>query len=55
MSSLQFALELASHLSHTPPPEWQDIADKIKIPFDPELKYHPEFDGYTKGEILDLL
>lgn len=47
--SLQFALELASHLSHPPPPEWQDIADKIKIPFDPELKYHPEFDGYTQG------
>ncbi|KAA0724679.1 Protein-glucosylgalactosylhydroxylysine glucosidase [Triplophysa tibetana] len=48
-SSLRFALELASHLSHTPPPEWQNIADKIKIPFDPELMYHPEFDGYTKG------
>ncbi|XP_016392039.1 acid trehalase-like protein 1 [Sinocyclocheilus rhinocerous] len=47
--SLQFAVELSGLLGHTPPPAWQDVADKIKIPFDPELKYHPEFDGYTQG------
>ncbi|XP_067235497.1 protein-glucosylgalactosylhydroxylysine glucosidase isoform X2 [Chanodichthys erythropterus] len=48
-SSLQFAVELCGLLAQTAPPEWQDTADKIKIPFDPELKYHPEFDGYLQG------
>ncbi|XP_039519090.1 protein-glucosylgalactosylhydroxylysine glucosidase-like [Pimephales promelas] len=48
-SSLRFAVELCVLLARTPPPAWQDVADKIKIPFDPELKYHPEFDGYTQG------
>ncbi len=51
MFSLQFAVELSGLLGHTPPPAWQDVADKMKIPFDPELKYHPEFDGYTQGEM----
>ncbi|XP_077066218.1 protein-glucosylgalactosylhydroxylysine glucosidase isoform X1 [Siphateles boraxobius] len=48
-NSLQFAVELCVLLAQTAPPAWQDVADKIKIPFDPELKYHPEFDGYTQG------
>ncbi|XP_030646782.1 protein-glucosylgalactosylhydroxylysine glucosidase [Chanos chanos] len=47
--SLLFAVELAHLLQHPAPPEWQDVADKIKIPFDTELNYHPEFDGYQKG------
>uniref|UniRef100_A0A671S6Y5 Protein-glucosylgalactosylhydroxylysine glucosidase n=1 Tax=Sinocyclocheilus anshuiensis TaxID=1608454 RepID=A0A671S6Y5_9TELE len=47
--SLQFAVELSGLLAHAAPPAWQDVADKIKVPFDPELKYHPEFDGYTQG------
>ncbi|KAK7117244.1 hypothetical protein R3I94_022717 [Phoxinus phoxinus] len=47
--SLQFAVELCVLLAQTAPPAWQDVAEKIKIPFDPELKYHPEFDGYTQG------
>ncbi|KAK2866874.1 hypothetical protein Q8A67_024991 [Cirrhinus molitorella] len=47
--SLQFAIELSNLLGHTPPPAWQDVADKIKIPFDQELKYHPEYDGYKQG------
>ncbi|XP_062318449.1 protein-glucosylgalactosylhydroxylysine glucosidase isoform X1 [Osmerus eperlanus] len=47
--SLQFAVELAGLLNYPAPPEWQQIADRIKIPFDPEIKYHPEFDGYKKG------
>uniref|UniRef100_A0A672SC25 Protein-glucosylgalactosylhydroxylysine glucosidase n=1 Tax=Sinocyclocheilus grahami TaxID=75366 RepID=A0A672SC25_SINGR len=47
--ALQFAVELSGLLAHTAPPAWQDVADKIKIPFDPELKYHLEFDGYTQG------
>ncbi|XP_069037660.1 protein-glucosylgalactosylhydroxylysine glucosidase isoform X2 [Lepisosteus oculatus] len=48
--SLQFAVELASLLHIPPPPQWQDIADQIKIPFDLEQNYHPEFDGYKTGE-----
>ncbi|KAF4094827.1 protein-glucosylgalactosylhydroxylysine glucosidase-like [Onychostoma macrolepis] len=47
--SLQFAMELSGLLGHSPPSAWQDVVDKIKIPFDPELKYHPEFDGYKRG------
>ncbi|XP_076847033.1 protein-glucosylgalactosylhydroxylysine glucosidase [Brachyhypopomus gauderio] len=46
--SLLFAVELAKLLQHPAPSEWQDVADKLKIPFDPELKYHPEFDGYKR-------
>jgi hypothetical protein len=26
-----------------------DIAKHIKIPFDTEIGYHPEFDGYQQG------
>ncbi|KAI4903123.1 hypothetical protein NFI96_015696 [Prochilodus magdalenae] len=48
-SSLQFAVDLANLLQHPAPPEWQQVADKLKIPFDQELNYHPEFDGYRKG------
>ncbi|XP_027019684.1 protein-glucosylgalactosylhydroxylysine glucosidase isoform X2 [Tachysurus fulvidraco] len=47
--SLQFAVDLARMLQHPAPSEWQEIADKLKIPYDIELKYHPEFDGYEKG------
>ncbi|TRY97056.1 hypothetical protein DNTS_001462 [Danionella cerebrum] len=47
--SLQFALELSALLEKTPSPDWQEVADKIKIPFNQELKFHPEFDGYQPG------
>ncbi|PIK33903.1 putative acid trehalase-like protein 1 [Apostichopus japonicus] len=30
-------------------PKWQEIADKLVIPFDPKKNYHPEFDGYQLG------
>lgn len=32
----------------------KDVADKIYIPFDPVLQYHPEFDGYQKGSSVLL-
>ncbi|KAM3869958.1 protein-glucosylgalactosylhydroxylysine glucosidase [Diretmus argenteus] len=48
-SSLQFAVELADILHQPAPKEWQEVADRIKIPFDQQSKYHPEFDGYVKG------
>lgn len=47
--SLQFAVELASLLQHPAPTEWQHVAEHLKIPFDKESQYHPEYDGYTKG------
>ncbi|KAI1895646.1 hypothetical protein AGOR_G00108370 [Albula goreensis] len=48
-NSLLFAIELANLLRHPVPQEWSDVANKIKIPFDTEINYHPEFDGYKKG------
>ncbi|XP_005941734.1 protein-glucosylgalactosylhydroxylysine glucosidase isoform X2 [Haplochromis burtoni] len=46
---LQFAVELAELLQHPAPKEWQAVAEYIKIPFDEEHQYHPEYDGYIKG------
>ncbi|KAM6937392.1 protein-glucosylgalactosylhydroxylysine glucosidase [Xenentodon cancila] len=46
---LQFAMELADLLQHPAPKEWQEVAERFKIPFDQESQYHPEFDGYSKG------
>ncbi|XP_039665978.1 protein-glucosylgalactosylhydroxylysine glucosidase [Perca fluviatilis] len=47
--SLQFAVELADRLQHPAPKEWKEVAEHLKIPFDQEAQYHPEFDGYIKG------
>ncbi|XP_037308492.2 protein-glucosylgalactosylhydroxylysine glucosidase [Pungitius pungitius] len=47
--SLQFAVDLADLLQHPAPKEWQEVAHNLKIPFDEEAQYHPEFDGYVKG------
>ncbi|XP_013981556.1 protein-glucosylgalactosylhydroxylysine glucosidase isoform X1 [Salmo salar] len=50
--SLEFAVELAALLKYPAPQEWQQVADKIKIPFDQKQKYHPEYDGYKKGQFV---
>jgi hypothetical protein len=34
------------------PETWLDVARKMKIPFDAERNYHPEFDGYQPGETI---
>lgn len=47
--SLRFAA-LAQDLGHPVPNQWLVVADKIKVPFDPKLNFHPEFDGYQPGE-----
>ncbi|XP_068579195.1 protein-glucosylgalactosylhydroxylysine glucosidase [Cebidichthys violaceus] len=47
--SLQFAVDLADLLQHPAPKEWQEVAEHLKIPFDEESQYHPEYDGYIKG------
>ncbi|XP_029009026.1 protein-glucosylgalactosylhydroxylysine glucosidase [Betta splendens] len=48
--SLQFAVELSDLLQHSTPKEWKEVAQQIMIPFDEESQYHPEFDGYNKGQ-----
>ncbi|KAF2979163.1 hypothetical protein EK904_006890, partial [Melospiza melodia maxima] len=48
--SLNFAAVLARDLLLQAPEEWEDRARKIKVPFDEERKYHPEYDGYSPGE-----
>ncbi|XP_068050538.1 protein-glucosylgalactosylhydroxylysine glucosidase isoform X3 [Anomalospiza imberbis] len=45
--SLNFAAALARDLLLPVPEEWEDRARKIKVPFDEERKYHPEYDGYS--------
>lgn len=47
--SLQFAVEVADLLQHPVPKEWKEVAEHMKIPFDEESQYHPEYDGYVKG------
>lgn len=48
--SLQFADDLAKLLHHPAPKQWGEVAERLKIPFDPVSQYHPEYDGYGKGE-----
>ncbi|XP_006893396.1 PREDICTED: acid trehalase-like protein 1 [Elephantulus edwardii] len=49
-NSLRFAAALAEDLGLTVPEQWLEVANKIKIPFDPEQNFHPEFDGYKLGQ-----
>ena len=39
----------ALKLLGTPDPKWAEYAENMYIPFDTELQYHPEYDGYAKG------
>ncbi|NXX75064.1 PGGHG glucosidase, partial [Urocolius indicus] len=48
--SLNFAAAVARDLSLPVPEEWVHCARKVKVPFDAERKYHPEYDGYSPGE-----
>lgn len=47
--SLEFAVELADLLQQPAPKEWKEVAENLKIPFDEEFNYHPEYDGYVRG------
>lgn len=49
-SSLHFAAALAEDLGLPVPKQWLEVADRIKVPFDFEQNFHPEFDGYERGE-----
>ncbi|NXT24484.1 PGGHG glucosidase, partial [Syrrhaptes paradoxus] len=48
--SLIFAADIARDFSVPVPEEWLDRAEKLKVPFDAELNYHPEYEGYSPGE-----
>ncbi|XP_028400693.1 protein-glucosylgalactosylhydroxylysine glucosidase-like [Dendronephthya gigantea] len=40
-------LEFASKIVPSAPAKWLDIAQRLRIPFDDALRYHPEYDGYN--------
>ncbi|XP_014382643.1 protein-glucosylgalactosylhydroxylysine glucosidase isoform X1 [Alligator sinensis] len=48
--SLNFAADLACDFQIPVPEEWLEFAKEVKVPFDTEKKYHPEYDGYRPGE-----
>lgn len=50
LSSLHFAAALAKDLGLPIRKQWLEVADRIKVPFDSEQNFHPEFDGYERGE-----
>lgn len=50
LPSLRFAAALAKDLGLSVPNQWLEVADRIKVPFDSEQNFHPEFDGYEQGE-----
>lgn len=50
LCSLNFAADVARDFLIPVPEEWVDCAKKVKVPFDAEKQYHPEYDGYSPGE-----
>jgi protein-glucosylgalactosylhydroxylysine glucosidase len=34
------------------PDRWADIAWSLALPYDSELDYHPQYQGYKRGEII---
>ncbi|XP_043404018.1 protein-glucosylgalactosylhydroxylysine glucosidase isoform X1 [Chelonia mydas] len=48
--SLNFAAEVARDFQIPVPEEWQEVAKKVKVPFDAARNYHPEYDGYSPGK-----
>jgi len=49
--SLNFAASVARDFFIPVPEEWVECAKKVKVPFDAVRKYHPEYDGYSPGEL----
>ena len=45
--NLESAIELGRMLGEDVPDSWKWIAEKMYIPFDDEINYHPEFEGYN--------
>jgi trehalose/maltose hydrolase-like predicted phosphorylase len=57
--ALRVTTRAAELLGEPAPDEWRTIADRMYIPFDPERRIHPEYDGYddrvTKQADVELL
>lgn len=45
-TTLEFAIYVCDLLKEPYPTTWNNIVNNIIIPFDKELQYHPEFDGF---------
>jgi len=45
--NLRTAAEVCRMLGREFPPEWEEMADKMYLPFNPELGVHMEYDGYS--------
>jgi trehalose/maltose hydrolase-like predicted phosphorylase len=49
--SLRIAIQAAAILGVPADPSWSSVADGLKIPFDPGLRIHPEYDGYSRQPV----
>ena len=50
-TALRQAAEAARVLGGQAPPQWTEIADKLRIPFDPQQQVFQQYDGYQGGKI----
>ncbi|XP_074854059.1 protein-glucosylgalactosylhydroxylysine glucosidase isoform X3 [Carettochelys insculpta] len=50
--SLNFAADVARDFQIPVPQDWEEVAKKIKVPFDAARNYHPEYDGYSPGKLV---
>ena len=50
--NLEFATYIFKMFKKEVPERWSEIAAKMYVPFDKELDYHPEFDGYKMKTIV---
>ncbi|XP_053880823.1 protein-glucosylgalactosylhydroxylysine glucosidase isoform X4 [Malaclemys terrapin pileata] len=53
--SLNFAADVARDFQIPVPEEWQEVAKKVKVPFDAARNYHPEYDGYSPEHVCGWL
>ena len=50
--NLEFAVEVCKMFKKEIPEAWPLITAKMYVPFDGEIQYHPEFDGYKMKTIV---
>ncbi|GAA4841087.1 glycoside hydrolase family 65 protein [Saccharopolyspora rosea] len=50
-TALRRATEVARLVGDQAPPEWNRIADRLRIPFDPQQQVFLQYDGYRGGTI----
>jgi trehalose/maltose hydrolase-like predicted phosphorylase len=49
--ALQLATQAAQILGRPAPPEWAQVADHLRVLFDPSLGIHPEYAGYPGNAV----